>query len=98
MKSCPDPNHGQPWSVRAALAQKVDQREIKEKLICKDGIDKESQTVEEVMQEYATALKLPTLGGLPYGHVAKKFTLPIGVKAKINAGKGMMEFLEGAVA
>jgi muramoyltetrapeptide carboxypeptidase len=59
--------------------------------------NKESQTVEEVMQEYAANLKLPTLGGLPYGHIAKKFTLPIGVKVKINATKRVIDFIEAGV-
>ena len=59
--------------------------------------NKEHQTVDEVMQDYANRLKLPAMSGLPYGHVAKKITLPIGVKVKVNAGKETIEFLEGAV-
>ncbi|NUN48771.1 MAG: LD-carboxypeptidase [Candidatus Brocadiae bacterium] len=39
----------------------------------------------------------PALFGLPYGHVDRTLTLPIGGMGRVDAGKGTFEILDGAV-
>jgi muramoyltetrapeptide carboxypeptidase LdcA involved in peptidoglycan recycling len=34
---------------------------------------------------------------LQYGHVNSKLTLPLGVRARLDAGRGRIELLEAAV-
>jgi len=54
-------------------------------------------TAEEVLDDYLSPLKKPILKGLVYGHVARKLTMPVGIRAKIDANKCSLEFLEPAV-
>lgn len=65
---------------------------------CKPRFDNGDATVEEVISDRARRLQKPALGNLPYGHVPAKLTLPIGARARIDSGKGVVEILEGAVA
>jgi muramoyltetrapeptide carboxypeptidase len=58
---------------------------------------KPSLTVAEVFREIASLHATPFLGGLPFGHEAKKITMPMGIRARVDAGKMTLEFLEGAV-
>ena len=55
-------------------------------------------TADEVLGDYLSPLKKPILKGLIYGHVARKLTMPVGIRTKMNATKGLVEFLEAAVA
>lgn len=55
-------------------------------------------TADEVLDDYLSPLKKPILKGLVYGHVARKLTMPVGIRAKIDASIGSLEFLEPAVA
>ncbi len=54
-------------------------------------------TVDQVLEACAQRVNVPVLGNLQYGHIPKKLTLPMGVKARIDADKGTIEVLEGAV-
>ena len=56
-----------------------------------------SLSLEEILKETARAVEKPFLGNLPFGHVEKKLTLPVGLKARLDAGAGRLEFLEPAV-
>ncbi|MBI4536079.1 MAG: LD-carboxypeptidase [Ignavibacteriae bacterium] len=58
---------------------------------------KPSLTVEEVLAESAKRLAKPFLANLPFGHIPLKVTLPIGLKVRVDADAGAMEFLEAAV-
>ncbi|XP_021948484.1 choline transporter-like protein 4 isoform X3 [Folsomia candida] len=49
VKECPDPNDGQPWSVKMEIAKKTTENDIKQKLICKYDVDKSTQTVAELI-------------------------------------------------
>jgi len=42
-------------------------------------------------------LKIPTVYGFPFGHVATKMTIPTGVEAKLNADKKTLKLTEKAV-
>ncbi len=56
-----------------------------------------SLSLEEVLNETAGAVHKPFLANLPFGHTGKKMTLPVGLKARLDAGERRLEFLESAV-
>jgi muramoyltetrapeptide carboxypeptidase len=58
---------------------------------------KPSLTVEQVLQEVASASARPFLSNLPFGHVQRKMTLPVGLKVRVNADARTIEYLEPAV-
>lgn len=49
------------------------------------------------LREFAERLAVPTLAGLPFGHVAENWTLPVGVRAGLDADAGTLSLLEPAV-
>ena len=56
------------------------------------------RALRRTLAHYAKMLNgRPAVFGVPYGHVDRKLTLPQGVPARIDAGKGTLEILEGAV-
>jgi muramoyltetrapeptide carboxypeptidase len=54
-------------------------------------------TTDEVIREYLTAAGRPTLLGVPFGHEKRNLPIPVGLRARINAAEGSVEYLEGAV-
>ena len=50
-----------------------------------------------VIEEFAEAVDLPVLTGLPCGHVTPNRTLPFGPIARLDPSNGSLEFLEPAV-
>jgi muramoyltetrapeptide carboxypeptidase len=54
-------------------------------------------TIDEVLQDAIRTLDCPVLTNLQYGHIAKKLTIPIGVRATLNTRSGELRVLEGAV-
>lgn len=55
-------------------------------------------TVEQVLAQFAERLRAPVLSNFQYGHIAKKLTIPIGVRAQLDTRKGNLEVLEAAVS
>jgi muramoyltetrapeptide carboxypeptidase len=53
---------------------------------------------DEVLATYFEPLKIPTAYGFPVGHLDSQWTLPLGVRARLDAGAGEVELLEPAVA
>jgi muramoyltetrapeptide carboxypeptidase len=53
--------------------------------------------MDEVLRELADDLGVPAVSGLPIGHVPDNWTLPLGIRARLDAGAGTLELLEGAV-
>jgi muramoyltetrapeptide carboxypeptidase len=54
--------------------------------------------IEEVFAEYVQRADVPTLAGLPYGHIQSKLTLPVGVSARVDAEGGELHIMESGVA
>jgi muramoyltetrapeptide carboxypeptidase len=52
----------------------------------------------EVLRERLGSLGVPVATGFPFGHVDDNWTLPEGVRARLDASSGMLELLEPAVA
>jgi len=55
------------------------------------------QTVEDVFRERLLPLKVPVVTGLPFGHIPLNATLPVGVRATLDAVKGDLVVAEAAV-
>lgn len=59
---------------------------------------KKSLTLNEVVYDYFSKIRKPTLYNLIYGHINPKNTIPIGVNAAIDCNKGSVEILESCVS
>jgi muramoyltetrapeptide carboxypeptidase len=55
------------------------------------------QTLEDVLKERLLPLNKPVVMGLPFGHVRHNATLPVGVKATLDADIGDLQIDEPAV-
>lgn len=63
-----------------------------------DDTSKPSFTVEQVLQQYFASQNKPAVSGLAYGHIPTKVTMPLGIRASINATNKQILFNEAAVA
>jgi muramoyltetrapeptide carboxypeptidase len=54
-------------------------------------------TVEQVLNDYLGGLKKPVLTGLVYGHVPRKLTIPLGIRATVDSKSGHLTVNESAV-
>lgn len=54
-------------------------------------------SVEQVLNDHLTELHKPIVTGLVYGHVPRKLTLPIGIRATLDTKKGQLIAAESAV-
>ncbi len=52
---------------------------------------------DEVLATYLAPLRIPVAYGLPIGHVDDQWTLPIGIRVRLDAGAGEVELLEPSV-
>ncbi|HET6778473.1 MAG TPA: LD-carboxypeptidase [Gemmatimonadales bacterium] len=52
---------------------------------------------DEVLTTYLEPLGIPVAYGFPIGHIDSQWTLPLGIKARLNANAGELELLESAV-
>jgi muramoyltetrapeptide carboxypeptidase len=57
-----------------------------------------SYTIREVLEMRLRQLKLPSVMGLPFGHVKDNVTLPIGAMAELDADKKTLTILEKPVS
>jgi muramoyltetrapeptide carboxypeptidase len=53
---------------------------------------------DEVLSTYFGGLSIPVAYGFPVGHLDDQWTLPLGIRARLDADAGEVELLEGAVA
>ena len=58
---------------------------------------KPSCTVAEVLHNAASTFGKPVLANLPFGHVSRKLTLPVGLRVKVDTSKKLLHFIEPAV-
>ncbi len=55
-------------------------------------------TLSQVLEQHLGALGIPAFQGAAIGHVAKQFSLPLGVRAEIDADAGSIRLLEAGVS
>lgn len=60
-------------------------------------IDDGSFGLDQVLAHYFAPLGVPVLSGLPIGHIDDQWTIPLGVRARMDADAGTLELLEAAV-
>jgi muramoyltetrapeptide carboxypeptidase len=63
----------------------------------KKGGEDGSMGVDQVLARYLEPLKVPVAFGFPVGHIDEQWTLPIGVKARLDATAGEVDIIEPAV-
>ncbi|HTR82168.1 MAG TPA: LD-carboxypeptidase [Bacteroidota bacterium] len=54
-------------------------------------------TIDQILADHLSGLRKPILRGLVYGHIPRKLTLPIGIRASIDGTHGLVELLESTV-
>jgi len=65
---------------------------------CGPGDGYSSLTLEQVLDDHIKPLGIPAWYGSMIGHISEKFTMPLGVKAEIDAKLGRISLLESAVS
>lgn len=55
-------------------------------------------TLSQVLDQHLTPLGVPAFQGALFGHIADQFSLPVGVRAEIDADAGTIRILEPAVS
>lgn len=56
-----------------------------------------SQTLDEVLDENFAAFTKPAVYGYSFGHIARQYTLPLGVRARLDTEAQTLTLLEAAV-
>jgi muramoyltetrapeptide carboxypeptidase len=56
-----------------------------------------SLTLQETLEDRAWPLGVPAAAGLSFGHIANQYTLPLGIRARFDAGERVATLLEAAV-
>ncbi len=64
---------------------------------CEPGDGHGSLTLDEVLNDHVKPLRIPAWSGAMIGHIDSKFTVPVGVRARIDADRGSITMLEPAV-
>ncbi|MEX1183306.1 MAG: LD-carboxypeptidase, partial [Gemmatimonadota bacterium] len=54
--------------------------------------------VGELLPRLALPLGVPAVAGLPIGHEPDNMTIPLGIRARLDGGRGTLELLEAAVS
>src|SRR5437879_6260472 len=65
---------------------------------CKPGKGKPSLTLRQVFLDTFAGFNYPVLEGVRYGHVKNSLTMPLGIRVRLNPGRGEISFLESAVS
>jgi muramoyltetrapeptide carboxypeptidase len=64
---------------------------------CQSEEGSASMSMMETLQDRLGNLGIPVCYGLPVGHIAAMATLPLGIRAVLDADRGSLRFLESAV-
>lgn len=64
---------------------------------CTPGDGYGTLTLDEVFDDHFGALNVPVYSGASFGHIRRKFTLPVGLPAEMDADAGTLRLLQPAV-
>jgi muramoyltetrapeptide carboxypeptidase len=94
-----------PYRVDRMLTQLSQSGELKniagamlgvfQKSVAIDG--EASLTLAEVLDDHFAQLKAPSVYGFSFGHIAQQFTIPVGVRARLDTANATLTLLESAV-
>ena len=62
-----------------------------------DGSEAESRAITEFIAEQTAGLGIPVITGLEVGHGTENFTIPFGVRARVDAAMRKLSFIESPV-
>ena len=62
-----------------------------------DGDNSPTQSLAEFLEHQLAGLPIPSVYGYSFGHIANQFTLPIGVRARLDTAQQTLTLLEPAV-
>jgi muramoyltetrapeptide carboxypeptidase len=65
---------------------------------CEGGDEDMTLTLDETLDIHLRPLKAPAVTGYSFGHIRDQFTLPVGVRATLDAERQTVTLLEAAVA
>lgn len=63
---------------------------------CARGVPR-AHGLQEVLRHHVEPLDIPAFGGMRFGHLADTLTLPVGVRARMDARSGTLRLLEAPV-
>jgi muramoyltetrapeptide carboxypeptidase len=55
-------------------------------------------TIDQVQEEFAQKIECPVVMNFQYGHISRKLTVPLGLKARIDTKHGKIEIVESGVS
>ena len=64
---------------------------------CTPGEGYGTLTLDEVFYDYIKGLNVPVFSGASFGHIRRKYTLPIGLPLEMDADAGTLRLLQSAV-
>jgi muramoyltetrapeptide carboxypeptidase len=64
---------------------------------CNPGDGYGTLTLDEVFDDYFMPLGVPVFSGALFGHIKRKFTLPVGLEVEMDADAGTLRYLTPAV-
>jgi muramoyltetrapeptide carboxypeptidase len=64
---------------------------------CNPGEGYGTLTLDEVFDDYFKPLGVPAYSGAQFGHIKRKFTLPVGLEVEMDADAGTLRYLTPAV-
>ena len=56
-----------------------------------------SLTLQQTLDDHFAALDIPSIVGFSFGHIANQFTIPVGVRARLDTENQTLTLLESAV-
>jgi muramoyltetrapeptide carboxypeptidase len=54
-------------------------------------------TIDQVLEDYVSHISGPVFTEMMFGHIPQKFTLPLGVRVRVDGAKGEVEVVERVV-
>ena len=63
----------------------------------KPSNDSPTLEINEILKEYFKGIKKPVVENLPFGHISKKITMPIGAMVELNSDLKIFSILENCV-
>jgi muramoyltetrapeptide carboxypeptidase len=84
------------------LAQNQDMRKIAGAMLGvfrqRDSAEEDKLTMEMALNDHFANLGVPAVAGFSFGHIANQFTIPLGIRARLDTEEATLTLLERAVS
>ena len=54
-------------------------------------------SIDQILEEYSAKIKCPVISNFQYGHIQRKLTIPIGLRATLDTKRNKIAVIESAV-